>query len=88
MEVVTNKRVGMIDLACKSVAGGWQSMDNVTGNVFGPVYNDIQDLWDWQKNNPIEGMKLVRSYMTGEYVMIEEDTPWCCNPASETYWSM
>lgn len=33
-------------------------------------------------------MKTVKNLMTGEDVMIPSDTPWCCNPASETYWSM
>lgn len=32
--------------------------------------------------------KTVKSLMTGEDVQIHRDTPWCCNPASETYWSM
>ncbi len=77
-----------IDRVCLSVPGGWQSQDKVTGVVFGPVFNKIDDLWDWQKDNPVEGMKLVKSYMTGEWVLISEDTPWCCNPASESYWSM
>ena len=30
----------------------------------------------------------VKNLMTGEPVTIPADTPWCCNPASETYWSM
>jgi hypothetical protein len=30
----------------------------------------------------------VKSYMTGEEVEIPIDTPWSCNPASESYWSM
>ena len=30
----------------------------------------------------------VKSLMTGQAVEIDRDTPWCCNPASETYWSM
>jgi hypothetical protein len=33
-------------------------------------------------------MKTVKNLMTGKNVQIEADTPWCCNPASETYWSM
>ena len=33
-------------------------------------------------------MVTVKSLMTGEDVQIDRDTPWCCNPASETYWSM
>jgi hypothetical protein len=33
-------------------------------------------------------MKKVRSLMTGNEIEIAEDTPWCCDPSSETYWSM
>ena len=33
-------------------------------------------------------MITVKSLMTGQDVQIDRDTPWCCNPASETYWSM
>lgn len=33
-------------------------------------------------------MITVKNLMTGEPVEIPADTPWCCNPASETYWSM
>lgn len=30
-----------------------------------------------------------RNLMTGKEIMIlPQNTPWCCNPASETYWSM
>lgn len=32
--------------------------------------------------------KIVKNLMTGVDVEIPVDTPWCCNPASETYWSM
>jgi hypothetical protein len=30
----------------------------------------------------------VKNLMTGRDVVIDADTPNCCNPASETYWSM
>jgi hypothetical protein len=30
----------------------------------------------------------VKNLMTGKDVEIDRDTPWSCNPASETYWSM
>ena len=33
-------------------------------------------------------MKTVKNLMTGKNVQIDRDTPWCCNPASESYWSM
>ena len=29
----------------------------------------------------------VKNLMTGEDVQIDRDTPWSCNPASESYWS-
>jgi len=30
----------------------------------------------------------VKNLMSGAPVEIDADTPWCCNPASETFWSM
>ncbi len=33
-------------------------------------------------------MKTVKNLMTGQDIEIDRDTPWSCNPASETYWSM
>jgi len=33
-------------------------------------------------------MMKVKNLMTGKMVEIPSDTPWCCNPASESYWSM
>jgi hypothetical protein len=33
-------------------------------------------------------MKTVKNLMSGKEVQIDRDTPWCCNPASESYWSM
>jgi len=47
------------------------------------------------KNFPAPGHRIeahptkmtVKSLMTGQDVEIDRDTPWCCNPASETYWS-
>jgi outer membrane protein assembly factor BamD (BamD/ComL family) len=33
-------------------------------------------------------MVTVKNLMTGKDVEIDRDTPWCCNPASEAYWSM
>ena len=32
--------------------------------------------------------KTVKNLMTGKEIKIDADTPNCCNPASETYWSM
>lgn len=30
----------------------------------------------------------VKNLMSGQPTKIKANTPWCCNPASETYWSM
>jgi len=53
--------------------------------------NELYDLYPATKGWRFEchpTMKTVKSLMTGKDVQIESDTPWCCNPASETYWSM
>ena len=33
-------------------------------------------------------MVTVKNLMTGKDIQIDRDTPWSCNPASESYWSM
>ena len=50
------------------------------------VYNYVEESWFLLKY-PV-GMKTVKNLMTGKDVQIAADTPWCCNPASESYWSM
>ena len=40
-----------IQLNCASVAGGWQTAIKDTEVTFGPVFNRIQDLWSWQREN-------------------------------------
>ena len=33
-------------------------------------------------------MKTVKNLMTGEDIQIPSNTPLCCDPSSETYWSI
>jgi len=33
-------------------------------------------------------MKTVKNLMTGKDIQINRDTPYCCDPSSESYWSM
>lgn len=33
-------------------------------------------------------MKTVKNLMTGKDIQIEHDTPRCCDPSSELYWTM
>ena len=49
--IETKQRPGMIELNCVSVAGGWQTAIKGTEVLLGPVFNNITDLWMWQKNN-------------------------------------
>lgn len=32
--------------------------------------------------------KTVKNLMTGQDIQIDHDTPHCCDPSTETYWSM
>lgn len=36
---------------CVSVLGGWVTEDMETSVKFGPVFNAVSDLWDWQRDN-------------------------------------
>ncbi len=45
----------MVELNCASVPGGWQTAIKGTEVTFGPVFNRIQELWAWQKNNIYAG---------------------------------
>lgn len=55
------------------------------------VVRELQyELWPVSRGFRIEflpKMVTVKNLMTGADVEIDRDTPWCCNPASESYWS-
>lgn len=43
----------VIEITCINVVGGWQSAVK-SPNInypFGPIFNSINDLWEWQRNN-------------------------------------
>lgn len=58
-------------------------MNRKAGDVF-YTYADM----DTYSKRTANRTKTVKNLMTGQNVVIPSDTPWCCNPASETYWSM
>lgn len=37
---------------------------------------------------PKPGYKWVQSLMNGKWIQIPKNTPICCDPSCETYWSM
>ena len=70
----------------KTLAGAKRSATCGNRNANRVVYY-VLDETVFAERYPV-GMKVVKNLMTGQDVAIAEDTPWCCNPASETYWSM
>lgn len=45
-----------------SVAGGWQTAVRTPDGrdwPFGPVMNNVTDLWDWQRNNLFADQEMV-----------------------------
>lgn len=67
-------------------AGAKRSATCSNRNAGRKVYEALEETFFLLKY-PV-GTKIVKSLMTGKEVQIAEDTPWCCNPASETFWSM
>ena len=58
-------------------------MRRTVANLF-PLYRPEDGYrFDWTP-----AYKTVTNLMSGKEIQIPTDTPWCCNPASETYWSM
>ena len=70
----------------KSAAGAKRAATCANRNAGKTVYNWVEESW-FLLAYPVK-TKTVKNLMTGKSVQIAEDTPWCCNPASETYWSM
>ena len=50
-EITFNMKALNMSFCCVSVPGGWQTAVTKTGYPFGPVFNDVEDLWNWQKVN-------------------------------------
>ena len=70
----------------KTLAGAKRSATCANRNAGKFVYNYVEES-RFDLKYPI-GTKKVKNLMTGKEIEIAADTPWCCNPASETYWSM
>lgn len=69
----------------KSASGAKRATTCANRNAGRLAYNWVEKSW-FDVKYPV-GTKIVKNLMTGKDVEIDADTPWCCNPASETYWS-
>lgn len=56
-------------------------MSNKTGQ-------DVRAISDDELDNVVVPMKTVKNLMTGKEVQIPVNTPHCCDPSTETYYSM
>jgi hypothetical protein len=89
MYIVYNIKSTMIERSYNSL--GWARRYALKLNNIRKVHGrealyDVATLEDY--NAKVVGMKTVINLMTGEPVHIPSNTPNCCNPATETYWSM
>lgn len=85
MFVVYHKASAQILKTFKLESGAKRSATCMNRNA-GDVYYTYADIETYEKRTV--NRKTVKNLMTGQEVEIDSDTPWCCNPASETYWSM
>lgn len=70
----------------KSAAGAKRSATCSNRNAGQQVYEAMPESLFYLKH-PL-GKKTVKNLMTGEMIEIAEDTPYCCDPSQERYWSM
>lgn len=70
----------------KTAAGAKRSMTCSNRNARGPVYDFMQETLFMIKY-PV-GRRVTKSLLTGEIIVIPADTPYCCDPSTERYWSM
>ena len=70
----------------KSAAGAKRSATCSNRNAGKNVYSVLEETL-FMLAFPV-GIKTVKNLMTGENIQISEDTPYCCDPSTERYWSM
>lgn len=66
-------------------AGAKRSATCTQRRLGGTVYFLVYE--EWAARFPVRVLK-VKNLMSGKEIEIPEDTPLCCDPSSETYWSM
>jgi hypothetical protein len=70
----------------KTLAGAKRSATCQNRNFGRKIYDVMEETFFLLKY-PV-GMKVVKNLMTGQDIIIAEDTPYCCDPSQERYWSM
>ena len=70
----------------KTAGGAKRSVTCSNRNQGSSVYDFMESTLFYIKY-PV-GTKVVKNLMTGKDIRIAEDTPYCCDPSSERFWSM
>lgn len=70
----------------KTAGGARRSATCGNRNAGRKVYDFMEETF-FALKYPV-GTKTVKNLMTGKMIEIAEDTPYCCDPSSERYWSM
>lgn len=92
--VVFHKESTLMMKAVKTEAGAKRSttcmnrkaLNNHYSKLTDPAPYAYTDLENYEKN--VVKMKKVINLLSGKEIEIASNTPACCDPSSETYWSM
>jgi hypothetical protein len=84
MFVVYHKKTAEIVKTFTLMSSARRSMTCMNRNA-GDVYFACADMETYNRRN---ATRKVVNLMTGKEIKIAADTPLCCDPSSETYWSM
>jgi len=68
-------------------SGGARRSATCSNRNAGKIVYAVADQITFEKTYPVK-MKVVKNIMTGQDIEIPEDTPYCCDPSQERYWSM
>lgn len=66
----------MSNYATVSVLGGWQTRDNRTGEMVGPVLTTTPEVWAWQRENLKDGDADEIRTALAETTKLLEDLEW------------
>ena len=85
MFVVYHKASAQILKTFNLESGAKRSATCMNRNA-GDVYYTFADRETYERR--VVTRKTVKNLLTGQDVEIDSNTPRCCDPSSETYWSM
>lgn len=86
MEYVVYHKASTIILKSFNTAASAKRSATCMNRNAGDVYYTFADRETYEKRTATR--KKVKNLMTGQEIEIDSNTPRCCDPSSETFWSM